>query len=169
MCCDDKQTSTNGGDRLEADQHSHPYDNSVTAWLIYQAVRFLNTAGKEGEVAYAQVTELLRRCNDDLLETVTSLFWQAKAGDTPLRWSLLYILGDSGDESVADFLAGTALAQLPGPNEDLCCEGPRDSEMLICTMAIHALQSVARRHPEVADLLLKIVAERPARPILIEG
>jgi hypothetical protein len=36
-------------------------------------------------------------------------------------------------------------------------------------MAVHALQRVTRRHPEVSEQLLKIVSEKPARPILIEA
>jgi hypothetical protein len=86
-----------------------------------------------------------------------------------LRWNLLYILGDAGEESTVDFLVQTALEQLPEVNPDQGCEGAQDAEMLVCTMAIHALRRVAGRHPEVSEAILKIVSERPARPILIEA
>jgi hypothetical protein len=36
-------------------------------------------------------------------------------------------------------------------------------------MAVHAINKIARRHPQVSELLLKIIFERPARPILIEA
>jgi len=168
MSCE-KQTSRGGGDSLEVDAGNRPFDISATAWLVGQGVRYLNTADKEGELAYLRVLELLRRCSKDLLETVTGLFRQAKSGDAPLRWSLLYVLGDAGDGSAADFLVRTALEQLPEAKADQGCEGPRDAEMLVCTMAVHALQRVAGRHPEVSGQLLKIVSEKPARPILIEA
>jgi len=165
----EKQTSRGGGDRLEVDAGNRPFDISATAWLVGQGVRHLNTADKEGELAYARVVELLRRYSEDLLETVTGLFRQAKSGDTPLRWSLLYVLADAGDEGATDFLVRTALEQLPEANADQGCEGSRDAEMLVCTMAVHALQRVARRHPKVSDQLLTIVSAKPARPILIEA
>lgn len=168
MSCE-KETPGRSGDCLEGDAGNRPFDVSATAWLVGQAVRALNTAGKEGELEYQRVVELLRRCGKDLLETVTSLFQQAHSGDTPLRWSLLYVLGDAGDGSAADFLVRTALARLPEAKENEGCEGPRDVEMLVHTMAVHAIQRVAERHPEVSEQILKIVSERPERPILIEA
>lgn len=168
MSCE-KQTSRSGGDCLKVDAGNRPFDVSATAWLIGQGVGYLNTAEKEGELAYLRVVELLRRCSKDIMETVTGLFHQASSGDAPFRWSLLYILGDAGDGSAADFLVRTALKQLPEAKPDEGCEGARDAEMLVCTMAVHALQQVARRHPEVSEQLLKIVSEKPVRPILIEA
>ncbi len=92
-----------------------------------------------------------------------------KGGDTTLRWNLLYVVGDVGDESAADFLVGAALKPLPETREDEGCESDRDMEMLVSTGAVHALHRVATRHPQAADLVLKVVSERPARPILIEA
>ena len=168
MPCEN-QTSGGGSDKLEVNAGSRPFDISATAWLLGQAVRYLNTADKEGEFAYTRVVEVLRRCSNDLLETLNGLFRQVKSGDTALRWNLLYVLGDVGDKSAAEFLVHAALKPLPETREDLGCETERDMEMLVSTMAVHALQKVARRYPEVSDYLLKIVAERPARPILVEA
>jgi len=169
MSCE-KQPSRSGGDCLELiDAGNRPFDFSATGWLVGQGVRYLNTVGKEGELAYQRVVELLRNCSKDVPETVAGMFRQANSGDAPLRWRLLYVLGDAGDGSAADFLIRTALKQLPEANADEGCEGPRDAEMLVCTMAVHALQRVAERHPAVSEQLLKIVSERPARPILIEA
>ena len=168
MSCEN-YTSKDGSDSLEANVARRSFDSSATAWLLGQGVRYLNTADKEGELAYARVVEILRGCSKDLLKTVNGLFRQVKSGDTGLRWNLLYILGDVGDESAAEFLVGAALKPLPESREDAGCESDRDMEMLVSTMAVQALQKVATRHPQTSEYLLKIVAEKPARPILIEA
>jgi hypothetical protein len=165
----ENQASRDAGDSLRAMAGNRPFDLSATAWLIGQGVQYLNTGDKEGQLAYQRVIELLRRSGGDLLETVITLFRQAKSGDAALRWNLLYVLGDAGRDDAADFLVRIALEQLPEANLDQGCEGARDAEMLVCTMAVHALRRVATRHPEVSEALLKIVSERPARPILIEA
>ena len=168
MSCE-KQTSVSGGDCLEIGAENRPFDGSATAWLVGQGVHYLNTAGKEGELAYQRVVEQLRHDSKDVLKTVIALSRQAKSGDAPLRWCLLYVLGDAGDDSAGDFLVHAALKPLPEAKEGEGCEGPRDTEMLVCTMAVHAIHKIARRHPQVSELLLKIIFERPARPILIEA
>ena len=168
MSCE-KQTSRGGSDSLEVTATTRLFDKSATAWLLGQAVRYLNTADKEGEFAYTRVVEILRRGSDDVVETVNGLFRQVKSGDTPLRWNLLYVLGDVGDRGAADFLVHAALRQLPEGKEDAGCESDRDMEMLVCTMAVHALQKVAGRYSEVSESLLKVISARPARPILIEA
>lgn len=168
MSCEN-QTSRGDSDSLEVKAATRPFDKSATAWLLGQAVRYLNTADKEGEFEYTRVVELLRRCSGDLLETVNGLFLQVKGGDTTLRWNLLYVLGDVGDGSAADFLVGAALKPLPEKKDGEGCESDRDMEMLVSTGAVHALHRVATRHPQAADHVLKIISERPARPILIEA
>jgi len=167
MTCD--QTSKDGSDTLELGAAVRLFDKTATAWLLGQAVRYLNTADKEGELAYTRAVELLRRCGNDLLETVVGLFRQVKSGDTALRWNLLHVLGDAGDPGAADFLVYSALKQLPEAKEGAGCESDRDMEMLVSTMAVHALQKVAVRFPEVSRSVLKIVSEKPVRPILIEA
>lgn len=168
MCCEE-QTSSGDSDRLDVKAAIRPFDKSATAWLLGQAVRHLNTASKEGEFEYTRVVEILRRCSDDVLESVNSIFLQVKSGDTPLRWNLLYVLGDVGDESAADFLVGAALKPLPEKKDDEGCESDRDMEMLVSSGAVHALHQVATRHPQVADHILKVISKRPAQPILIEA
>jgi len=168
MSCEN-QTSKGGGDSLEVNPGSRPFDLSATGWLLGQAVRYLNTADKEGEFAYTRVVEVLRGCSKDLVETVGGIFRQVRSGDSSLRWNLLYVLGDAGDGGAAEFLVRAALKPLPEAREDLGCETERDMEMLVSTMAVHALQKVAQRHHEASDYLLKIVYEKPARPILIEA
>jgi hypothetical protein len=168
MSCQEK-ASPDGSDSLEVVPATRLFDKSATAWLLGQAVRYLNTSDKEGELAYTRVVETLSHCNNDLLETVKALFRQVKAGDTALRWNLLHVVGDSGDAGAADFLVQTALKQLPDVREDAGCESDRDIEMLVCTMAVHALHKVAERYPDASRTLLTIVSAKPARPILIEA
>jgi hypothetical protein len=100
---------------------------------------------------------------------VTGIFFQVKGGDTTLRWNLLYVLGDVGDENATDFLVGAALKPLPEKKGGEGCESDQDMEMLVSTGAVHALHRVATRHPQAADHVLKIISERPAQPILIEA
>jgi hypothetical protein len=168
MTCE-RQPSSGESDSLEVKAAIRPLDKSATAWLLGQAVRYLNTAGKEGEFEYARVVEILRRCSGDLPEAVTGIFLQVKGGDTTLRWNLLYVLGDAGDESAADFLVGAALKPLPEKKDGEGCESDQDMEMLVSTGAVHALHRVATRYPQAADHVLQIIAKRPAQPILIEA
>ena len=168
MSCD-KQTSGAESDSLEVRGTSRPFDRSGTAWLIGEAVRYLNTPDKEGELGYTRAVEVLRNCGKDVLETVNGIFKQVKSGDSALRWNLLYVLGDVGDRSAADFLVHTALNKLPETHEEEGCQSARDMEMLVSTMAVHAIQKVAARHPEVSEALLQVVAKGPERPILIEA
>lgn len=168
MSCESHE-SKDGSDRLDVGAVSRNFDGSATAWLLGQAVRYLNTADKEGEFAYTRVVEVLRRCSDDLLETMHGIFRQVHSGDTTLRWNLLYVLGDAGDARAADFLAGAALRPLPEARPEAGCESDRDIEMLVSTGAVHALHRVAARHTEAADYVLKVITAGPARPILIEA
>lgn len=168
MSCQEK-ASSDGSDSLEVVAATRLFDKSATAWLLSQAVSYLNSADKEGELAYTRVVEVLRHCSDDLLETVKALFRQVKSGDTALRWNLLYVLGDAGDAATVDFLVHAALKQLPEVKEDAGCESDRDMEMLVSTMAVHALRKVADRYPDVSRSLLTVVSAKPARPILIEA
>lgn len=168
MTCQDRTARTES-DSLTASAASRPFDRSATAWLVGQAVRYLNTAGKEGEYEYGRVVEVLRRCSADALEAVAGISAQVQGGDTPLRWNLLYVVGDVGDERAAGFLLKAALASLPERKEGEGCESERDMEMLVSTGAIDSLRRVATRHPQVADHVLKLVAARPARPLLIEA
>jgi HEAT repeat protein len=167
MACE-KESRSGGGDCLEGVAGDRPFDFSATAWLIGQAVRYLNTADKEGELAYQRVTELLRD-RKDVVESLIGMLRHGATGDAPLRWSFLYVLGDVADRAAAEFLAHAALEPLPENKPDEGCEGTRDTEMLVRTMAVHALRRVAERHPEAGEHLLKIVSKRPDRPILIEA
>lgn len=168
MACSE-ETLKKGGDTLELLEDNPQFADSPTSWLVLQGIKYLNTAGKEGELGYKRTVDLLLKCGEEVLETVTEMFHKAKNGDSPFRWCLLYVLGDAGNEKSAKFLVHTALKQLPETNPDGCCEGSRDAEMLISTMAIHSLYKVAIRFPEVSEHVLKIISEKPAQPLYIEA
>jgi hypothetical protein len=93
----------------------------------------------------------------------------APAEDVGLRWSALHVAGDVGDESAAELLLRSAVESLPEPKENAGCETMRDSELLIRTMAVEALRRVAERHAAASEQLLRLIAEQPARPVLIEA
>ncbi|HEX9810054.1 MAG TPA: hypothetical protein VGC25_10715 [Alphaproteobacteria bacterium] len=140
-----------------------------TLWLIGQAFELLNTEGKAAEVAYGQVAELLRG-RDDAVESLFSAFRSSPTEDVGRRWCALYVLGHVGDKSAAEPLFRAASESLPKPcKEEEGCEGPRDGEVMIRTMAVAALQRVAERHEEAGELVLALIAEHPERPVLIEA
>lgn len=140
-----------------------------TDWLIGQAIKLLNTEGKSAEVAYNHVTELLRE-RDDAEKMLLGLLKSAPSEDVSLRWNALYVAGDVGDASAAKSLFQISLESLPKTcKEEEACEGPRDGELLIRTMAVEALQRVAGRHEEARELVLALIKERPAQPVLIEA
>jgi hypothetical protein len=170
MSCGD-QSSSGGNDNLEVRNGSFSLEQSGrTAWILAEAVRQLNRSDKGAEAAYARAVEVLRDFGPDLLETVSGLFNHVESGDAALRWNALHVLGDAGGEDAAAFLVRTALARLPDTESDRGCESARDMEVLVCTMAVHALQRLAARHPaEGSEAILQIVSQRPAQPILIEA
>jgi len=168
MSC--KNESSGGGDdSLEVKNGHSPFDRSGTAWLLSNAVRYLNSADKEAEAEYLRVVEVLRLSGSDLLKTVIGLFGHVQSGDAALRWNALHVLGDAGSDDAAEFLFRTAVGPLSDTEGDLGCETGRDMEILVCTMAVHALHRLAGRHPKAVEALLEIVKKRPAQPILIEA
>lgn len=157
-------------DKLEFLGEARPFDRTATAWLFGQGVRYLNSADKEGALAYERVAELLRTCNQDLIKTVDAIVHESQeAGDPMLRWNLFYILGDAGDYAAAEYLLRSALQPLPERKPEDGCEGTRDTELLVRTMAIQAIQRIAVRQPEASELLLKLITERPVQALLIEA
>lgn len=156
------------GDSVEGLPGDRPFEVSATAWLVGQAIRFLNTAGEEGEVGYERVATLLRNCGD-ADATMTGLLQIRSSGDACLRWNLLRVFGDVATPAAAEFLADAALEPVPEPDRRGGCKGPRDAELLVRTAAVHALRRTARRHPEAAEHLLRVVSERPDRAVVIEA
>lgn len=157
-----------GSDTLDLVVGDRHFDSSATAWLIGQGVRYLHMADPEGELAYQRVVELLRG-RDDLTDAIAQVAGRSATDDPMLRWSLLHLVGDAGDGRAAEFLARSAAEKLVESDAKGCCESTRDLEVLVRTMAVEALGRLAGRHPEAADLVLKVVAGRPDRAVLIEA
>lgn len=168
--CESQNSGSSGSksDRLEIESGERHFDRSTTAWLIGEGVRHLHSTAEEGGVAYQRVTELLRD-RRDLTEAVTQLSKALGPSDVSLRWTLLQILGDAGDESAASVFVRVAVAPLPADDERRGCESPRDGEILVRTMAVEGLQLLAGRHPHAAELLLEIVKSAPDRALVIEA
>ena len=140
-----------------------------TLWLINQALLLLNKDGERAELAYSHVIKLLKGCVD-APQSIQGFLQSSPVEDAGLRWGALYIAGELGDLSTAGQLYREAVEPLPDPcAEKEGCEGPRDVELLIRTMAVESLQQVAGRHPEATELIVKLVAARPAQPVLIEA
>ncbi len=154
-------------DRLALDEGARHFDLTATAWLVGQAVTQLNDAGERGEHHYLHAVSLLRGC-DDASATLLQLLSQAPESDPMLHWCLLYVLGDVGGVEAADYLVRFAVSPLR-ENPRGCCEGPADTDLLLRTMAVEALGSIAERNGKAADHLLKLVKRKPARPVLIEA
>lgn len=144
-------------------------ERTPTHWLISQALRLLNTDGKSAELGYAHVLELLKDRRDAVSMTF-ELLRSAPAEDVGLRWSALHIVGDIEDLSAAKYLFRESLKPLPKRcREKEGCEGPRDGELLVRTMAVEALRRVAARHEEARGLVLELIEQRPEQPVLIEA
>ncbi|MEP7364853.1 MAG: hypothetical protein ABI972_16490 [Acidobacteriota bacterium] len=166
MSCNDSMGQS-GSDRLDLSAGTRHFDASTTGWLLGEAIRHLNTGDDEGSLAYQRVIEILAE-RKDAMETAAQLSFRAAPGDVPLRWNLLYLIGAFAGSNAADFLVRTAMEPLP-ERQRVGCEGPRDLELLVRTMAVESLQYVARRHAEAADHVLKLVGSNLERPVLIEA
>lgn len=154
-------------DRFEIVEPKIHHSDTPTAWLLELAIQSLNVAGEDGVRAYGHAVELLRE-RDDAVEIVQTLSRRTPVEDVGRRWSALYVLGDIGDERAAEQLAHAALDSLPDHVEDTC-ESARDGELLLRVMAVESLHKIAERHDHAQELLLRIVEEQPARPVLIEA
>ena len=168
MKCSTDANDGDGSDRTEGSGGRRYFDESAVAWLVGESVRHLHGEGKEDELYYQRTIELLRGLKD-ATDAIVRLAQQVDRDDTSMHWSLLHVLGDVGQAQAAGFLVESALARLPEHDPKQGCEGPRDSHMLVATMAVEALQRVATGNRDVADAVLKVVSARPERPILIEA
>lgn len=172
MDCGTYDTRSGGGarndegesDALDLVGGDRPFDSSATEWLVGQAIRYLNAGDEEGELAYARALDLLRHRRESV-DAVVALARGAASYDMSLKWNLLHLLGALENPAAAAFLVQAATEGLAPQNGG----GPRAGELLIRTMAVEALARIARRHPEVSEHFVRIVAARPVRPILIEA
>jgi hypothetical protein len=135
----------------------------TTDWLIAQAVLYANATDQTG----ARIIELLRE-RDDAVDALTSLVRATPPDRTPLRMNLLRLLGDLEDPSAAEFLSRLASEPLPG-NGIRTMRGGSSSEVGVRRMAVEALRRIAERHSSASEALLRVVAARPLRPILVDA
>lgn len=169
MTCKDNNATKrkDRSDCLEMEPGRRWSEQSGTAWLAGEAIRYLNGADPADERRYTQAIALLRERQDGT--DVLAQLAHETAEDPCLRWNVLHVLGDAGDAAAAGHLAKAALEALPDRAQQKGCEGPYDTELLNRTMAVIAIAAVAQRHKDAAEVLLEIIRARPARPVLVEA
>lgn len=158
-------SSLRGSDQLEVYNEPRSSNNSPNEWLISKAVFYLNSTDQDAEISYNNVIELLSK--NEAAEAIIQQVRSGNKSDKMLQWSLLYLLGDVVNRESAKWLTDYALERLPERGEG--CESPRDSIVLLRTMAIHSLIKICHRYSEVSEQVLQIVAKHPDNEILIEA
>lgn len=164
MDCEKKTTNT-VSDKLEIQFERRSSAASANVWLIQKGISYLNSADNIAEVSYQYVKELLTR--NEASDTIVQLIRSTSRADITSQWNLLYILGDIADKQPAKWLVGYSVEPLPKRGQS--CEGPRDGELLLRTMAIESLAKIAKRNPDVSEDILKIISIHPEREVLIEA
>ena len=160
-------SSTRGGDQDQLEVYIEPRSSDRTSneWLITQAVSYLNSIDQDAEIHYNNVIELLIK-NEAAGAIIQQIRSDSKS-DKMLQWSLIYLLGDVVSLESARWLATYAVERLPERGEG--CESPRDSTVLLRTVAIQSLIKIARQYTGAIEYVLQIVKIHPDREILIEA
>lgn len=158
-------SSTRGSDQLEVYIEPRSSNNSPNEWLISKAVYYLNSTDQDAEVSYRNVIELLMK--NEAANTIIQQVRSETKSDKLLQWSLIYLLGDVVNRESGKWLATYAVERLP--ERGIGCESPRDSVVLLRTMAIQSLIKIGRRYPEVSEHVLHIISKHPDPEILIEA
>lgn len=152
-------------DKLELQKSRSSIDYTPDVWLIKQAVIYLNSSGEQAEQLYTRVIEQLIK--SETADAIIQLVRTTPNTDVTLKWSLLYILGDVKSITSAKWMTQYALEQLPARGQS--CEGPRDGELLLRTMAIESIKKIALQYSDTSEYVLRMVAARPDTAVLIEA
>jgi hypothetical protein len=160
-------SSARGSDKDQLEVYIEPRSSnrSSNEWLINKAVYYLNSADQDAEIRYNNVAELLIK-NESAGAIVQQIRSDAKS-DKMLQWSLIYLLGDVVNLESAKWLASYAVDRLPERGEG--CESPRDSIVLLRTVAIQSLVKISRRYEEAMEHVLQIIKMHPDPEVLIEA
>lgn len=152
-------------DKLELLNERRSSTNTANAWLVQQAIIYLNSSDREAEISYKHTIELLVK--SQAIDSIIQMIRTTSKTDVTLQWSLLYLLGDIRDKTAAKWLSQYTIEQLPARGQS--CEGPRDGELLLRTMALESLKKIAMHNAEVSELILEIISQHPDRELLIEA
>jgi hypothetical protein len=150
------------GDTARRSESKRVFDESRTAWLVGEAVRLLNAGDDEARADYRRAVELLADTGE-AAATVRAILSNVRHEDVPLRWSLLYVLSDTGDTRAISLFSDIAASEVPRVDRT-SCESPRDGEVLVRTMAIEALARLAADPGAIEGLFL--VLQRQSEPAL---
>jgi hypothetical protein len=121
----------------------------------------MHLSGEEGEREYGHVIRLLR-ADPRAAAAVADLWIRAAAGDSMLRWSLLYIVAEIEDPACLDVLRHQAMHELPERMRGKgICEQASDYEELVAVMAIEGLGRLAAAgNAQAEDALIEVVAHQ---------
>lgn len=135
-----------------------------STWLLRKSLEMIHQPGAEDD--RQEVLKLLGSVLPDVLETAGRWLDDHDA-DPMARWSVVYVLGQLGDERTLELLERQALRRLPDRRiEPNVCEHVGDAEELVSVMAIAAAGDLARAGVGSAvDLLVRVVAEQDRKSL----
>src|SRR6476661_9533121 len=107
------------GDAARRADSKRPFDGSRTAWLVGEAIRLLNAVDDGARTDYRRAVEMLADTGE-AAATVRAILANAPYEDAPLRWSLLYVLADTGDTRAISLFSDIAASEVPRANRTSC-------------------------------------------------
>lgn len=155
------------GDSTGLADSGHRFHDTAEAWLVGEALTRLHGEESEARGGYARATELLAKIG--AAEAFAHVFASAPREDVSLRWSLLYILADTGEMRAADLFARAAIEPIRVERDPLACESAYDGEVLVRTMAIEGLGRLAQRDAGLIGHLYKVIESQPDCALRIEA
>lgn len=105
----------------------------------------------------------------DATSTIGAILQRVPREDVSLRWSLLYVLAETGDARAADLFMEVASARIGMERDPRACEGPYDGEVLVRTMAVEGLGRLAGKDQGVIDRLRRVIEAQPDQAMRTEA
>jgi hypothetical protein len=167
QAADECQTPT--GDGMEVKDARQYFNQDAVSWLVGEGIRNLHACDDQQALAYRRIVELLAQ-SAAATKAVAQIVRSVAQEDVNLRWSLLYLLADTGDPAAADVFVRVACEPIePRERDRRACETPRDGEVLVRTMAIEGLGRVAASHKEAVEKLYRVIEAQPEPALRIEA
>jgi HEAT repeat protein len=164
--CDTKGDGVTA-DRVTAETARRHFDADATSWLVGEAIARLHSEDLEGQGGFKRAVELMARVGSTA--AVGAILDVAPGDDVPLRWSLLYVLAETGDPEAARLFARAAMEPIHGERDRVGCESAYDGEVLVRTMAIEGLGRLAERDSGLLGLLYEVLKAQPERALRVEA
>lgn len=154
-------------DRLTVAPARRPFDGDPVSWLIGEAVARLHAEDEQGRNGYRRAVELLARL--DSAKAFGAVLKAVPRDDVPLRWSLLYLLAETGDLRAADLFAKVAAEPIRVKRHPTACETAYDGELLVRVRAIRGLAQLAARDRALVERLYEVLERQTAPSLRIEA